>query len=64
MEWEPIRHGKTIVALRAGDYVIAKEILWGDAYYFGSCSGRLLTVACDADTAKEVAEEHENGDGV
>jgi hypothetical protein len=58
MRWEPIRHGKEVVALRSGEYVISKERIFGDVQYFASHGGKLLTVANDADTAKRVCEEN------
>jgi hypothetical protein len=72
MQWTPVRHGKAIVALQSGDYVIAKEQLFDDFHYFAMHSGQLISVTCDADRAKQVCDEHaagvvhfhENGDGV
>jgi hypothetical protein len=58
MQWTPIRHGKEVVALKSGDYVIQKENVFGDVQYFARYGGKLLTVACDADRAKAVCEEH------
>lgn len=61
MHWTPVKHGNAIVALQSGDYVIVKEVMFGDVHYFAQHQGGLLSVTCDADRARAVCERHANG---